>query len=292
MTMKKGILALIVISVVLYAFISYSKPGKQIKNAVTTIVVSESLVNEDSLTVYSRIKTPEGYTRVVPNKITFSEYIHTYKLKPAGTPIINYDSTSYFYQSGHIGVLDVPVPSNGLQQCADALIRLRAEYLWDTNRKVEIGFKFTSGHYCSWDRYSQGYRPKIDGNKVTFHKTATSSTSKASFYKYLNLIYTYAGTYSLSQELTKVNSISDLKVGDLLIYPGFPGHVMMIASIVENENGQRLFAFFQGNTPAQSVHMIKNATDTSISPWYNLDGKTSLETPLYTFESFKFVRFK
>ena len=61
------------------------------------------------------------------------------------------------------------MPKNGLQQCADALIRIRSEYLWDNNRKDEIGFKFTSGHYCSWTKYAEGYRPKINGNKVTFH---------------------------------------------------------------------------------------------------------------------------
>lgn len=290
--MKKIVLTLLIVAGALYAFISFSKRGKQLKNVAITLAVPESLVNEDSLTVNSRIKSPKGFTRIVPNRATFSNYIHNYKLKPSGSPIINYDGTSYFYQSGHIGVLEVPVPSNGLQQCADALIRLRAEYLWDANRKEEIGFKFTSGHYCSWLKYSQGYRPAINGNKVTFNKTAAPSSSKDSFYNYLNLIYTYAGTYSLAEELVEIDNIDEIQIGDLFIYPGFPGHVMMIASIAQNENGKRLFTFLQGNTPAQSVHMIKNATDTSISPWYDLDGKSSLETPLYTFDSFKFVRFK
>ena len=78
----------------------------------------------------------------------------------------------------------------------------------------------------------------------------------------------------------------------MLVYPGFPGHIMMIGDIVENAEGERLFLFFQGNTPAQSVHIIKNASEPLKSPWYSLKGKQSLETPIYTFDSFELVRFK
>lgn len=76
------------------------------------------------------------------------------------------------------------------------------------------------------------------------------------------------------------------------MHPGFPGHVMMIGDITENADGDFRFLFFQGNTPAQSVHIIKNAQDAAMSPWYDLAGKTSLETPIYTFSSFEIVRFK
>ena len=106
------------------------------------------------------------------------------------------------------------------------------------------------------------------------------------------MIYTYAGTYSLSQELVEITSLASVEIGDLLIYPGFPGHVMMIGDIAQNTKGELRFLFFQGNTPAQSVHIIKNAENTEISPWYDLAGKTSLETPIYTFSSFEIVRFK
>lgn len=288
----KKILILCILIVGAYLFFTFSIQGKKVKEVAITYVAPTSLVNKEGLTVKTRIKVPEGFTRVEIQENTFPYYIHNYALKPADAKVINYDGNPYIYQAGHIGVLDIPVPSNGLQQCADALIRIRAEYLWDNNRKDEIGFKFTSGDYCSWLQYAQGYRPKINGNTVTFSKTATPNHSKDSFYKYLNLIFTYAGTYSLSEELIKVPTLSDIKVGDLLIYPGFPGHVMMVADIIENTHGVRRFAFFQGNTPAQSVHIIKNASDTKMSPWYILDGKTSLETPIYTFTSFEMVRFE
>ncbi|WP_299767375.1 DUF4846 domain-containing protein [uncultured Dokdonia sp.] len=290
--MKKGILFIIIAGLGIFAFLNFSREGKVVKGAVTAYVAPTSLVNKEGMTIKTRVKIPEGYTRVIPEEGTFSNYIQNYQLKEVDAEVINYDGNPYIFQHGHVGVLEVPVPSNGLQQCADALIRLRSEYLWETNRQNEIGFKFTSGHYCSWTKYAEGYRPKINGNKVTFSKTATANHSKENFYKYLNLIYTYAGTYSLSQELKKVSSLSKVMIGDLLIYPGFPGHVMMVGDIAENNQGERRYVFFQGNTPAQSVHIIKNVSETSMNPWYDLKGKTSLETPIYTFSSFEMVRFK
>ena len=289
--MKKLILGLIVI-IGLLVFLNFSRGGKVVKNTVASYVAPTSLIHKEGRTVKTRVKTPDGYTRVLSEEGTFAHYIQNYQLKEADAQVINYDGSPYIFQHGHVGVLEVPVPSNGLQQCADALIRLRSEFLWETNRKNEIGFNFTSGHYCSWSKYAEGYRPKINGNKVTFSKTATANTSKENFYKYLNLVYTYAGTYSLSQELKKVHTLSEVMIGDLLIYPGFPGHVMMVGDIIENDSGERRYVFFQGNTPAQSVHIIKNVSDTEINPWYDLKGKTSLETPIYTFSSFEMVRFK
>jgi hypothetical protein len=288
--MKKIIRVLLVLSsVVFFAF--QLRPAKKAINTVAAIIETPSLINKDSSTIKTRVTIPEGYKRLTYPKGSFEEYLRNYKLQPFGSKIINYDDTQYYWQAGHVGVLDIPVPKNGLQQCADALIRIRSEYLWDTNRKDEIGFNFTSGHYCSWQKYAEGYRPKINGNKVTFNKTASENHSKANFYKYLNLIYMYSGTLSLYNELESVDD-KELKIGDMLIKGGSPGHIVMICDAVINEAGKKLFLLFQGNTPAQSVHLVKNLEDSKISPWYQLENDAVIPVSNYTFSSSKFVRFK
>ncbi|SDW36945.1 protein of unknown function (4846) [Lutibacter oricola] len=265
------------------------KPVKQVAKAIVT---SPSYLNKEGLIVKDRVIIPAGFERKTSKVGSFESYIRNYTLKPFGAKVINYDGSHYFNQIGHFGVLDIPVPENGLQQCADALIRIRSEYLWTTNKKNKIGFNFTSGHYCSWIKYAEGYRPKVKGNKVTFHKTATKNHSKENFYKYLNLIYMYSGTISLFNEMTRVNSIKNLQVGDMLIVGGSPGHVVMIGDVIKNDKGEKLFLLFQGNTPAQSVHLLKNLDDISISPWYNLELNSEVNIPGYTFYSSKFIRFK
>lgn len=263
-----------------------------VKQTITAVVTKPSYINKSGNTIKSRVTLPQNFERVVYDSLSFQNYIRYQTLKNYGAKVINYNGNPYFYQLGHVGVLDVDVPSNGLQQCADALIRLRSEYLWKTNQKDKIGFNFTSGHYCSWNKYAEGFRPKVNGNKVTFHKTAAANHSKASFYKYLNLIYTYSGTMSLNNELKEITNIQDLQVGDMLIVGGFPGHVIMIADIIENDTKERLFLLIHGNTPAQSIHLLKNLEDSSISPWYKLQLNSEISVPGFTFVNSKFVRFK
>ena len=291
--MKKYILAL-TISIITLVLLRNTAKGRIATNHVKGFVVDAIIpdyINKEGTTLKERIKLPEGYHRVSYPEGSFQEYVRNYKIKPYGSPIINYDGSEYIAQNIHEAILEIPVPKNGLQQCADALMRIRAEYLWQKNRKNEIGFKFTSGHYCSWTKYAQGYRPKIKGNKVSFHKTAKPNHTKANFYRYLNLIYTYAGTLSLYNELTKV-ALKEVHIGDMLVKPGTPGHVVMIADEIENENGEKLYALIQGNTPAQSVCLLKNFEESKLSPWYGFITGEEVYVPGYYFEEAKFIRFK
>ena len=288
--MKKFIIAILIIGTAIILF--GTKKGRVAKNVALSYVISSNLVNKEGSSVIDRILLPEGYIRKVYPEESFSQYIQQYPLENFKAKIINYDGQEYSYQSGHVGILSLSVPENGLQQCADALIRIRAEYLWNNDRKDEIGFNFTSGHYCSWDKFSMGYRPKVQGNNVTFSKIAAQDTSEENFYRYLNLIFMYAGTQSLYDELDPIEHIANVEVGDMLIYPGSPGHVIMVADIAIDESGKKLFIFAQGNTPAQSVHLLKNPNNKEISPWYDIVMGQYLEIPTYYFNEVKFIRFK
>ena len=292
--MKRLILLLSVLMFVFFLVRTNSKVtvvSQQISGLTKHVFLEPSLINKSGNTIATRVKAIAGFHRKAHPKKTFQNYLRNYKLKEYGTPIINYDGSIYFAQHWHDAILEIPVPKNGLQQCADALMRIRAEYLWNQDRKAEIGFKFTSGHYCSWKGYAQGYRPKIKGNKVSFHKTASANYTKENFYKYLNLIFMYAGTSSLHSELSKV-AIKDLQIGDMLVKPGFPGHIEMIVDEIVNVKGEKLYLLAQGNTPAQNVCLLKNFEDEAISPWYSFDSSKPVYTPSYHFNKPAFVRFK
>ncbi|WP_299624686.1 DUF4846 domain-containing protein [uncultured Tenacibaculum sp.] len=291
--MKKILSLTIIALLALFLLLRTTTKGKQYTNHIEALILSpqESLINKEGETIKTRVKPPKGYKRSTIKNTSFQQYLRNYKLKKHGTEIINHDGTKYFAQNWHDAILEIPVPKNGLQQCADALMRIRAEYLWDQNRKNEIGFKFTSGHYCSWKKYAEGFRAKVKGNKVSSHKTANPNHSKANFYKYLNLIYTYAGTASLHSELKKVQ-IKDLQIGDMLVQPGYPGHIEIIVDEVINDKGEKLFLLAQGNTPAQSVCLLKNFEDDNISPWYKFSSNLPVYTPSYYFEKPIFIRFK
>ena len=92
--------------------------------------------------------------------------------------------------------------------------------------------------------------------------------------------------------MPKVTSKKNLQVGDMLVYPGTPGHIMMIVDEAKNEAGEKRFVLAQGNTPAQSVHMLKNPNDSKMNPWYELELNAYIEVPGYYFNNAKFIRFK
>ncbi|KZS40862.1 hypothetical protein AWE51_24630 [Aquimarina aggregata] len=292
--MKKFLLVLVGVIIVFVVFKSTSKTDKvthHIKGVIANITRTSGLINKNGDSVSTRVLLPDGYKRVPYEKGSFQEYLRHYQLKAYGSKIINYDDTEYFAQDWHEAILEVPVPSNGLQQCADALMRIRSEYLWEQNKKEDIGFNFTSGHYCSWSKYAEGYRPKIKGNKVSFHKTAQANTSKTNFYKYLNLIYTYAGTLSMYHELQKI-TVDDIRIGDMLVKPGSPGHIEIVVDEIVNEKGEKMYLLAQGNTPAQSVCLLKNYGNASSAPWYKFTKNDPVDTPSYYFDKASFIRFK
>ena len=78
----------------------------------------------------------------------------------------------------------------------------------------------------------------------------------------------------------------------MLIKGGSPGHIVMICDEVVNSKGDKMYLLFQGNTPAQSVHLVKNLEGINISPWYKLEKDVIIPVSNYIFSSSKFVRFK
>ncbi|MAT77750.1 hypothetical protein CMK14_21755 [Candidatus Poribacteria bacterium] len=55
----------------------------------------------------------------------------------------------------------------------------------------------------------------------------------------------------------------------------------------ENDcTGERVFLLAHSYMPAQDVHIMKNPTDASVSPWYKLSSDDTLCTPEWVFEKF------
>ena len=74
-----------------------------------------------------------------------------------------------------------------------------------------------------------------------------------------------------------------IKVGDVFLKGGSPGHVVMILDVCENELGEKAYLLAQGYMPAQEFHILKNPLHEN-DPWYYESEITyPLRTPEYTF---------
>jgi len=230
------------------------------------------------------INMPSGFTRIEAGSKSFTKFLRNLKIK-TGDHIVNlYNGNPKAYQGAQYCILDIDVGTKDLQQCADAVMRIRAEYLFQQGNFKNIAFNFTNGETVPFEKYADGYRIKLNNNKIVWTKSRDRDYSYQTFRNYLDLVFTYAGSYSLDKQLIPVKDARDIHPGDVFIRGGFPGHAVMVMDVIENRNtGDKLFLLAQSYMPAQEVHVLVNGHDHAISPWYSTKYSDHLFTPEWTF---------
>lgn len=245
-------------------------------------------------TIEKRIKLPAGYIRATPMDNSFGTYLRQLPLLPEGSKVKLYNGQEKRNQSASYAVIDMEIGNRDLQQCADAVMRLRAEYLWSQKRYNEIKFNFTNGFPAEYKKWAEGNRIKVSGNKVQWYVAGEKDYSYKTFRKYLDMVFMYAGTASLSKELQTV-SYTSLQSGDVFIKGGSPGHAVIVVDVaIHPTTKKKVFLLAQSYMPAQQMHILVNPISRKLSPWYELtdsdEGK--LYTPEWTFEKKDLKRFK
>lgn len=240
-----------------------------------------------------RVPVPAGYHRVETDSGSFANWLRHLPLLPDTARVLLYDGRLKTRQDVHHAIIDIDVGRRDLQQCADAVIRLRAEFLYATARFDQIHFNFTSGDTAHFVEWAEGTRPEITGNRVSWSHTAPPDSSYRSFRSYLDMVFTYAGSHSLSRELAAVPSHTSVRPGDIFIQGGFPGHAVVVLDVAtEPESGKTLMLLAQSYMPAQQIHVLKNHTDTALSPWYECVYGEELITPEWVFQLSDMMRFR
>ncbi len=241
----------------------------------------------------SSLPPPAGFARPAVAPGSFGAWLRNLPLKPAGSPVLLYDGSRKRNQAAHAEVLDIDVGTQDLQQCADAVIRLRAEYLFSRKRMSEISFKFTSGDAAAYSQWQAGWRPAIKGNRVLWTKTAAADSSYLGFRAYLRCVFAYAGSQSLSGELQEVKTLPQMQIGDVFVHGGSPGHAAIVVDMAENPaTGEKVFLLAQGYMPAQDIHILKDPGNPQLSPWYPVRFTGPLQTPEWEFQKTELKRCK
>ncbi|OQP52662.1 hypothetical protein A4H97_24655 [Niastella yeongjuensis] len=209
----------------------------------------------------SDISLPAGFKRLTYPAISFAAWLRKIPIKK--------DARVYLFngqlkknQEAQYAVLDIPVGNKDLQQCADAVMRLRAQYLYDQKRYNEISFSDNSGK-----KY-----------------TCPGKIDSIHFERYLEQVYGMCGTASLEKQLHPVRTFNSIQPGDVLIKGGSPGHAVMVMDMAVNSSGKTIYLLAQSYMPAQNIHLLKDPMDTALSPWYEVKTDNSfIYTPEWTF---------
>lgn len=241
-----------------------------------------NIINPSGKTLSARINTPEGYKRTPASAKSLAKFLRNYKMKKDGKPVLLYDGSQKGNQSAHAAVFKLPIENEDLQQCADSIMRVYAEYFWHTGQKDRIKFHFVDGFLAEYSKWRAGARIQATDNGTYWVNSATTDNSYKAFKKYLRMVFAYSGTLSMEAESKKIK-LDKLRTGDIFIKGGSPGHVVMVADVCKNQDGKKAFLLAQGYMPAQQFHVLKNPAHED-DPWYYEDEvRYPFVTPEYTF---------
>ena len=240
-------------------------------------------------TIQERFIPPSGYQRIPYENDSFQKYLRNLKLKPHGSTVKYYNGDSKPNNDVYAAVVDLDIGTKNLHQCADAVMRLYAEHLWNQKEYNDIHFNFTNGLQVDYSEWMKGRRMVLKGNKTYWNNRNQPSNTYEDFWKYMELIFAYAGTASLEKELQSIN-IYDADIGDILIIGGHPGHAVIIIDKV-HKDGKNLYLLAQSYMPAQEIQILNNPINNDLSPWFELQVGT-IQTPEWNFDSSNLKRFR
>ncbi len=242
----------------------------------------EELLDAEGMTLETRVRTPEGYTRIPAEEGSLAAFLRSYPLKEAESPVLLYNGREKGNQGAHAAVFTLPIENEDLQQCADSIMRVYAEYFYQTGQYDRISFHFVNGFQADYVKWREGYRIAVNGNDVSWVSSAAADESYESFQEYLRIVFAYAGTLSMEAEAQEI-TLEEIQVGDVFLKGGSPGHVVLIVDVCEKEDGSKAFLLGQGYMPAQEFHLLKNPQHGE-DPWYYEEEVTyPFSTPEYTF---------
>ena len=194
------------------------------------------------------ITPPMGFQRVEVEPGSFGAFIREFPLQGRGARMKYYDGTLAYGQYFGYAVLDLAMISN-MEQCADAVMRMRAEYFWKNGQYGRIHFH------------------SVDGKDMRYGGGA----DRTAFEQYLRRVYGSANTTSLRRHMN-VKDFGDVAPGDVLVYEAPSattyGHAVLIADVAVNpRTGKKALMFAESSTPALTMHIVRNLLHPLKSPW-------------------------
>jgi hypothetical protein len=172
-------------------------------------------------------------------------------------------------------VVALDIGKQDLQQCADTVLRLHAEWSRASGR-TEISYKSLSGFSMDYARYRVGERFVLQGKDLAWRRERRASDTRADFRAYLDSVFMWAGTSSLARDARKVRR-EELRSGDFFVMAGSPGHAVIVLDLAQSSDGRRYALLGQGFMPAQNLHVLRSAEGDA---WFSLDA-SEVRTPFW-----------
>jgi hypothetical protein len=200
-------------------------------------------------------------------------------MAPEGTPAKSFDgSETLSAEDDYLaGVVAIDTGTADLQQSSDVIIRLHAEYLWSRGEKDAISYLSATKLSMPLSRWAKGQRLLPNGPNVFWVvKGKPAEVDHAEFRRYLDAVFNWANSTSLSARSTPVADAKDLVAGDFFLQTVEPNHVAVVLDVAEKPSGERVALLGQARNPAESVHVVRPGKAT---PWFSVRPPVPVLTP-------------
>lgn len=238
-------------------------------------------------TIASRFLPPKGFHRSAAPPGSFAAFLRALPLAPPGTPVKSYAGGEILAgdDSRLAAVVNIDIGAGDLQQCADSVERLHAEWRWSVGRP-DVTYPAASGTALGFADWKKGVRWAPKGNALERSPGAKPDESYGSFRRYLAFVFAWSNTVALERmgansgaEAAKIRiDASELRGGDFFVMGGNPGHAVLVLDVVEDDQHHRRALLGQGYMPAQNFHILR--PEGAESPWFSLDGD-AVATPFW-----------
>lgn len=242
-------------------------------------------INRKGKTISDRFLVPEGFVRVETEEDSFGYFLQNYPLKKYGYKAKHYNG-KVNRSAPALGVFDQDITRKDLQQCADACMRLWAEYLYEQKEYDRISFTFVNGFVCDYISWAEGKRVRVDDSICYWYEGAEKDYSYGTFRKYMDIVHNYANTTSLQQQSDVVNP-ENIQIGDIFIMTAKQmgsrlGHAVIVVDMCVNPvTGEKLLLIAESTTPASETYVVTSRS-AEYGPWIKIGGTGNLETSGWT----------
>lgn len=230
----------------------------------------------------ARHPTPAGFTRAEVGPASFGEFLRSLPVAPEDEAVRDYRGAPLFGTGHHdniASVVDIDVGARDLQQCADAVLRMHAEWHYGRGDR-NLRYHAASGLPLSYARWLAGERVVVRDGKTALAATAAPrKDTHASLRAWLDDVFTWANTGLLAREGLQV-PFADVQPGDFFVLPGSPfGHAVLVLDVAKAESGKTALLLGQSYMPAQSFQVLRPSRDSS---WFVVEpGARDVATPFW-----------
>jgi hypothetical protein len=231
----------------------------------------------------ARFPVPPGFARSDAPQGSFGAFLRDLPLLPAGAKVVDWRGRPLYEDGAHpniAAVVDLDVGTRDLQQCADAIVRLNAEWRYGRGERSLV-YKAVSGQPLAYAGWLAGDRAKVSNQLLSFVRSAPPhADDHGAFRSWLDEVFAWAATGSIARDGKPVTREA-IVGGDFFVLTGSPfGHAVLVLDVARDASGRLALLLGQSYMPAQSFHVLRPSA--SSSPWFVVGAsEVEVDTPFW-----------